>query len=75
MIRGATEASAIVFGPEGPINGPLRAEDEPARHKLLDLLGDLYLLGRSLRGHILAWRTGHKDHAGFLWALRKEFEG
>lgn len=43
--RGGSLACAVVFGPEGPLGGPLRFPDEPVRHKLLDLLGDLALCG------------------------------
>lgn len=54
-----TPADLLVFGPDGPINNQLRNVDEPARHKILDLVGDLSLLGEDVRGHILAHRSGH----------------
>lgn len=73
LIRGGSDDCAVIYGAQGPINAVPRFEDEPARHKLLDLLGDLALFGRPLRGHIMAWRTGHRTHAAFLKALRKEF--
>ncbi|MBN1772181.1 MAG: UDP-3-O-acyl-N-acetylglucosamine deacetylase [Deltaproteobacteria bacterium] len=43
--RGGSLECAVVLGPDGPLGGPLRFPDEPARHKLLDLLGDLALCG------------------------------
>jgi UDP-3-O-acyl-N-acetylglucosamine deacetylase len=49
----------LVFGPTGPIDNTLRFGDEPARHKLLDLLGDLALCGFDLAGHLVAYRSGH----------------
>jgi UDP-3-O-acyl N-acetylglucosamine deacetylase len=49
----------LVFGPRGPLNNRLRFADEPARHKILDLIGDLSLLGQDLRGHLVAYRSGH----------------
>jgi UDP-3-O-acyl N-acetylglucosamine deacetylase len=49
----------LVFGRRGPINNALRFADEPARHKVLDILGDLSLLGHDLCGHVVAYRSGH----------------
>src|SRR5262249_25143880 len=49
----------VVFGPHGPINNRLRYANEPARHKVLDLIGDLSLAGHLLCGHIVAYRSGH----------------
>jgi UDP-3-O-acyl N-acetylglucosamine deacetylase len=49
----------LIFGPRGPINNRLRFADEPARHKVLDILGDLALLGHDLSGHVVAYRSGH----------------
>ncbi len=49
----------LVFGPRGPIDNTLRFANEPARHKVLDLVGDLSLLGADLCGHIVAYRSGH----------------
>jgi len=72
LIRGGSLDCAVVFGPDGPVDSELRFPNEPARHKLLDLLGDLCLLGRPLNGIIMASRTGHRVHAAFLRELRKE---
>jgi UDP-3-O-acyl N-acetylglucosamine deacetylase len=54
-----TAADVVVFGPRGPVDSVLRFADEPARHKVLDLLGDLSLCGFDLAGHLVAYRSGH----------------
>jgi UDP-3-O-acyl N-acetylglucosamine deacetylase len=54
-----TPADLLVFGPRGPIGNRLRFSNEPARHKVLDVLGDLSLLGADLCGHVVAYRSGH----------------
>jgi UDP-3-O-[3-hydroxymyristoyl] N-acetylglucosamine deacetylase len=54
-----TAADLLVFGPHGPIDNELRFADEPARHKMLDMVGDLSLLGADLCGHVVAHRSGH----------------
>jgi UDP-3-O-acyl N-acetylglucosamine deacetylase len=54
-----TAADLLVFGRRGPIDNRLRFGNEPARHKILDLVGDLSLLGHDLRGHVVAYRSGH----------------
>lgn len=58
-----TPADVLVFGPRGPIDNRLRFADEPARHKVLDLAGDLALCGFDLAGHIVAYRSGHALNA------------
>jgi UDP-3-O-[3-hydroxymyristoyl] N-acetylglucosamine deacetylase len=54
-----TVSDLVVFGPRGPIDNTLHFANEPARHKILDLLGDLALLGEDLCGHAIAHRSGH----------------
>jgi UDP-3-O-acyl N-acetylglucosamine deacetylase len=49
----------LIFGARGVIGNRLRFADEPARHKILDLVGDLSLFGHDLRGHVVAYRSGH----------------
>lgn len=49
----------VIFGPRGPIGNTLHHPNEPARHKILDLVGDLALCGIDLAGHIVAFRSGH----------------
>jgi UDP-3-O-acyl N-acetylglucosamine deacetylase len=57
--RHLTPADLLVFGPRGPIDNRLRFANEPARHKVLDQLGDLSLCGFDLAGHIVGYRSGH----------------
>ena len=61
LARGASLENAVVFGANGPLNPDgLRFPDEPVRHKLVDLLGDLALLGGPLQGHVGAFRASHR---------------
>ncbi len=62
LAKGGTLDNALVIGEEGVLNGPLRFPDELVRHKILDLLGDLYLLGKPLVGTIIAHGAGHQLH-------------
>jgi UDP-3-O-acyl N-acetylglucosamine deacetylase len=64
-----TNADVLVFGPDGPIDNVPRFTNEPARHKVLDILGDIALFGRDLRGHIVASRSGHPLNAELVRAL------
>jgi UDP-3-O-acyl N-acetylglucosamine deacetylase len=66
-----TTADLLVFGPCGPIHNCLRHANEPARHKILDLLGDLSLLGEDVRGHVVAYRSGHPLNVELVRALRR----
>lgn len=67
--RHLTHADLLVFGPRGPVGNRLRFADEPARHKVLDLLGDLSLCGFDLAGHLVAYRSGHALNADLARAL------
>ena len=60
-----TPDEILVLGPRGPLGGnQFRFQDEPARHKLLDMLGDLSLAGRPIQARIVAHRSGHSlNHA------------
>jgi UDP-3-O-[3-hydroxymyristoyl] N-acetylglucosamine deacetylase len=62
LALGGSLDNAVVFSPSGPLNDSLRFEDEAVRHKILDLLGDLKLLGASLEGLVEAHRAGHALH-------------
>uniref|UniRef100_UPI001145DD45 UDP-3-O-acyl-N-acetylglucosamine deacetylase n=1 Tax=Anaplasma marginale TaxID=770 RepID=UPI001145DD45 len=63
LIKGGTLENALVAGDRGWLNPPLRFANEPVRHKLLDLVGDLSLLGSSLPvAHFLAYKASHKLH-------------
>ena len=57
--RHLTERDLLVFGRQGPIGNTLRFANEPARHKVLDMVGDLSLVGVDLCGHLVAYRSGH----------------
>jgi UDP-3-O-[3-hydroxymyristoyl] N-acetylglucosamine deacetylase / 3-hydroxyacyl-[acyl-carrier-protein] dehydratase len=62
--RRATSADLLIFGSEGLVGNTLRYADECARHKVLDMLGDLSLLGCDLHGSVVAHRSGHHtNHA------------
>jgi UDP-3-O-acyl N-acetylglucosamine deacetylase len=67
-----TAADLLVFGRRGPIDNRLRFGNEPARHKVLDLVGDLALLGHDLRGHIVAYRSGHPLNVELVRVLSRE---
>jgi UDP-3-O-[3-hydroxymyristoyl] N-acetylglucosamine deacetylase len=72
LIRGANADNAIILGPKGPENGPLRFSDEYVRHKVLDLIGDLALAGRRIEGHVVAERAGHAMHTALVSRLLKD---
>ena len=63
LARGGSLENAVVVGEQGLLNPGLRFPDEFVRHKMLDLTGDLSLLGRPLRAHVVAYRAGHDLHA------------
>lgn len=66
---------SVVLGENGILNNnQLRFRNEPARHKLLDLIGDMALIGAPIKGHILAARPGHKANIEFVKMLRKLYE-
>jgi UDP-3-O-[3-hydroxymyristoyl] N-acetylglucosamine deacetylase / 3-hydroxyacyl-[acyl-carrier-protein] dehydratase len=70
MIQGGTLQNAVVVRPNGILNEePLRFEDEFVRHKILDFLGDLTLLGRPARGHFLSIKSGHASNVRFVQRL------
>jgi len=68
------QESDLVLGEETLGNRPLRFPNEPARHKVVDLIGDLALVGLPLRGHVLAARAGHAAHIELARRLRKEYD-
>jgi len=69
-----TAADLLVFGRRGPINNQLRHADEPARHKILDLIGDLSLFGHDLCGHVVAYRSGHPLNIQLVRALEQKLD-
>ncbi|MGZ8852518.1 MAG: UDP-3-O-acyl-N-acetylglucosamine deacetylase [Thermoanaerobaculia bacterium] len=66
LARGGTVENCIVLDDRGVMNGPLRFKDEFVRHKILDLIGDLALIGRPVVGEITAYRAGHAMHSRFV---------
>lgn len=70
-----TAADLIVFGPHGPIDNTLRFANEPARHKVLDMVGDLSLLGADLCGHLVAYRSGHPLNVELCQVLHQRLVG
>ncbi|MGC1246863.1 MAG: UDP-3-O-acyl-N-acetylglucosamine deacetylase [Spirulinaceae cyanobacterium] len=62
LIKGGSLDNALVCDEKGWLNPPLRFANEPARHKLLDLVGDLSLLGSFPQAHFLAYKASHKLH-------------
>jgi UDP-3-O-[3-hydroxymyristoyl] N-acetylglucosamine deacetylase len=69
LARGGRLDNCILIDDEKIVNTALRFEDEFARHKVLDLIGDLYLLGRPIIGHVTAVKTGHSDNLALLRAI------
>jgi len=73
LIRGGSLENALVFGPDGLLNPEgLRFSDECSRHKVLDLIGDLALLGHPILGHVIAERAGHAMHTALVLKLMKD---
>jgi UDP-3-O-[3-hydroxymyristoyl] N-acetylglucosamine deacetylase len=72
LIRGASEENVIVVTENGVKNGPLRFPDEFVRHKVLDLIGDLALLGNQIIGRIVADRAGHAMHTALVSRLLRD---
>ena len=62
LIKGGSLENALVCSHSGWLNPPLRFTNEPARHKLLDLVGDISLLGQFPQAHIIAYKASHKLH-------------
>ena len=70
LIRGGSLDNAIVLTPDGMLNQTgLRFRDEFVRHKILDIIGDLALLGMPILGRVVAERSGHILHAGLMSKL------
>ena len=64
--KGANLANTLVFERNLPIENSLRFENEACRHKIMDLLGDLFLLGGFMKGHVIAARSGHTLNLEFV---------
>jgi UDP-3-O-[3-hydroxymyristoyl] N-acetylglucosamine deacetylase len=72
LIRGASRENCIVLTRDGVENGPLRFSDEFVRHKVLDLVGDLALLGKPILGKIVADRAGHAMHTALVSRILRD---
>src|SRR5690349_13976883 len=73
LIKGGTLSNAVVIGDKGVMNdGGLRFPNEFVRHKVLDLMGDLALLGAPIQGHVIAFRSGHESHVAFVQKVGRE---
>ncbi len=72
LIRGASRDNCIVLTRDGIENGPLRFADEFVRHKVLDLVGDLALLGKPILGKIVADRAGHAMHTALVSRILRD---
>ena len=72
LIRGASEQNAIVLTRDGLLNPPLRFSDEFVRHKILDLIGDLALVGHQILGSVVADRAGHAMHTALVSRLLRD---
>ncbi|HVC44292.1 MAG TPA: UDP-3-O-acyl-N-acetylglucosamine deacetylase [Candidatus Binataceae bacterium] len=69
LASGGRLDNLILVDDEKVVNTTLRFPDEFARHKVLDLIGDLYLLGRPIVGHVTASKSGHSDNLALLRAI------
>jgi UDP-3-O-[3-hydroxymyristoyl] N-acetylglucosamine deacetylase len=71
LIKGGSLDNALVCSESGWLNPPLRYENEPVRHKLLDLTGDLSLLGEFPLLHVIAYKASHRLHTDFARQVRE----
>jgi UDP-3-O-[3-hydroxymyristoyl] N-acetylglucosamine deacetylase len=70
LARGVSLDNVVALGKDGPLN-PLRFRDEFVRHKILDLIGDLALLGRPVVGHVIARNAGHALNFDLVVAIQR----
>jgi len=71
LVNGGKLSNCILLDDEKVLNTELRFTEEFARHKILDIVGDFYLLGRPIRGMVTAHMTGHSDNIALLREIRK----
>jgi UDP-3-O-[3-hydroxymyristoyl] N-acetylglucosamine deacetylase len=72
LIRGASPENAVVLTRDAVMNPPLRYADEFVRHKVLDAIGDLALLGKRLLGRVVADRAGHAMHTALVSRILRD---
>ena len=73
LASGGRISNVIILGDDGVINTKLRFDDEFVRHKVLDVLGDLYLLSRPIIGKVVARGTGHLENIALVKELKRVF--
>jgi UDP-3-O-[3-hydroxymyristoyl] N-acetylglucosamine deacetylase len=71
LVNGGRLSNCILIDDDKIINTDLRYQEELARHKILDIIGDFYLLGRPVRGRVTAHMTGHRDNVALLKEIKK----
>ncbi|MGB6063797.1 MAG: UDP-3-O-acyl-N-acetylglucosamine deacetylase [Desulfomonilaceae bacterium] len=74
LASGGKLSNVVLLDEEKVVNPPLRFPDEFVRHKILDLIGDFYLLGRPIRGKIVAQQTGHTDNVAMLKIINQKMK-
>jgi two-component system nitrogen regulation response regulator NtrX len=74
LASGGKLTNVILVDEEKVVNTTLRFPDEFARHKILDILGDFYLLGRPIRGKITAQMTGHSENVAMMKMIREQMK-
>ena len=74
LALGGSLENAIVIGDTGVLNNALRFDDEFVRHKILDVIGDMALVGRPIIGHLVAHRGGHALHTEFAARVLDEVD-
>jgi UDP-3-O-acyl N-acetylglucosamine deacetylase len=72
--KGANTKNTLVVGPKGPLENALRYADEYARHKLLDVIGDLAVTGLRLNAKVTAIKSGHSQNQAVARELRRQYE-
>jgi UDP-3-O-[3-hydroxymyristoyl] N-acetylglucosamine deacetylase len=72
LAQGGSLENTVVVSDEGILNGGLRWRDELVRHKVLDIIGDLYLLGSPVVGTLIAYGAGHELHVQLVQEIRKQ---
>ena len=74
LAQGGRFDNFVLVGEDKIINADLRFKDEPVRHKILDMIGDLFLLGRPIHAKVTACMTGHSDNIAMLKLLQSKME-
>ncbi len=70
--KGANHQNTLVISPTGPVDNTLRFTDECARHKVLDIVGDLFLLGQPVKGKVFATKSGHSLNRALISKIQQQ---